>query len=158
MRWTFFILITILNAGFYSGIAEAAVTLPAEPIEERPAAINIPRDPAFPLSERLKNPEEIRIVALGDSGTGSPDQMTVARTLEKFCVEKGCDLGLLLGVSGAAGSGRPVEGPGPRALFVSAELGFPYLRIKKNELIVQMVSANGGLRYSLTIPRTHPEQ
>ncbi len=63
------------------------------------------------------------------------------------------DCGLPLVVSGAAGTLRPVKDQGPRTLFLSVELGFTYLIVKENELIVQMVSAEGDVRYSLTIPK-----
>jgi hypothetical protein len=36
------------------------------------------------------------------------------------------------------------------------ELGFTYLIVKEDELIVQMVSAEGDVRYSLTISKAPP--
>ncbi len=40
---------------------------------------------------------EIRVVLLGDTGSGNSQQKQVAAAMEKTCAEKGCDLVLLLG-------------------------------------------------------------
>ena len=63
------------------------------------------------------------------------------------------DCGLPLLVSGSAGKLRPEEETGPRALFNLPEPGFAYLWIKKNEMIVQVLSAEGKIRYQLIIPK-----
>ncbi len=320
-KFVLMVLLTLLCSVISGANVRAAATLPKEPVAENPISIVIPRDLPLTLPEQNLENRGIRIVAIGDSGTGSPDQIKVARAMEKFCAEKGCDLGLLLGdnfhpagvksvddpqfvekfekpyaglgipffailgahdwgrkgemynwkaqieynrrsktwhmpsdvysvtwgdlkiialntnsfprskiqkqwllqelensparwklvmghehihaygyhgdtdflvqdvlpvlcgradlylsshehslqvlkadcglplvVSGAGGTVRPVKDPGPKGLFVSAELGFAYLQVKKNELIVQMVSANGDIRYSLIIPKSLPPQ
>ena len=63
------------------------------------------------------------------------------------------DCGLPLLVSGSAGKLRPEEETGPRALFNLPEPGFAYLWIKNNEMIVQVLSAEGKIRYQLIIPK-----
>jgi tartrate-resistant acid phosphatase type 5 len=314
----FFIMffISLLSAGVFGGNSEASATLPKDPIAEKPVSMVIPRDLPFLPAQKEMEARGLRIIALGDSGTGSPDQMKVARAIEKFCAEKGCDLGILLGdnfqpagvqsvedpqfiekfekpyanlgipffailgahdwgrkgamynwkaqieytgrskswvmpsdvysvtwadlklialntnsfprstiqkewllkelenspvhwnlvmghehihaygyhgdtdflvrdvlpllcgradlylsshehslqvlkadcglplvVSGAAGTVRPVKDQGPRALFVSSELGFAYLQVKKEELIIQIISVDENVRFALTIPK-----
>ena len=64
------------------------------------------------------------------------------------------ECGLLLLVSGSAGKLRPEEETGPRALFNLPEPGFAYLWIKKNEMIVQVLSAEGAIRYQMVIPES----
>lgn len=61
------------------------------------------------------------------------------------------DCGLPLLVSGSAGKLRPEEETGPRALYNLPEPGFAYLRIKKNEMLVQVLSAEGKICYELTV-------
>lgn len=39
----------------------------------------------------------IKILAFGDSGTGSQTQMNVAKTMQKVCLKDGCDFAILLG-------------------------------------------------------------
>jgi tartrate-resistant acid phosphatase type 5 len=63
------------------------------------------------------------------------------------------DCGLPLVVSGSAGKLRPEEETGPRALFNLTEPGFAYLWIKKNEIVVHIVSAAGEVRYQMVIPK-----
>ena len=63
------------------------------------------------------------------------------------------DCGLPLVISGAAGILRPVKYQGPRALFLSVEHGFTYLIVKEDDLIVQMVSEEGEVRYQMVIPK-----
>lgn len=61
------------------------------------------------------------------------------------------DCGLPLLVSGSAGKLRPEEETGPRALFNLPEPGFAYLWIKKNEIVVNVLSAEGKIRYELIV-------
>jgi len=68
------------------------------------------------------------------------------------------DCGLPLVVSGAAGTLRPAKDQGPRALFLSVELGFTYLIVKEDELIIQMVSAEGEVRYQMVIPKEFSDE
>ncbi len=63
------------------------------------------------------------------------------------------DCGLPLLVSGSAGKLRPEEETGPRALFNLPEPGFAYLWIKRNEMLVQVLSAEGKIRYALTVSK-----
>ena len=63
------------------------------------------------------------------------------------------DCGLPLVVSGSAGKLRPEEETGPRALFNLPEPGFAYLWIKKDEMIVQILSDQGIVRYQMVIPK-----
>jgi tartrate-resistant acid phosphatase type 5 len=59
------------------------------------------------------------------------------------------ECGLPLLVSGSAGKLRPEVETGPRALFNLPEPGFAYLWIKNNEMIVQVLSAEGAIRYQM---------
>ena len=63
------------------------------------------------------------------------------------------DCGLPRLVSGSAGKLRAEEETGPRALFNLPEPGFAYLWIKKNEIILQVISAVGKVRYQLVVPK-----
>lgn len=42
-------------------------------------------------------PASVRFFAMGDQGTGDPDQGNVARAVFELCQRSGCDFGLLLG-------------------------------------------------------------
>ncbi len=63
------------------------------------------------------------------------------------------DCGLPLLISGAAGKLRPEKETGPRSLFAAPELGFTYLRVKDDVILVQMVSAEGKILYSSAVPK-----
>jgi tartrate-resistant acid phosphatase type 5 len=63
------------------------------------------------------------------------------------------ECGLPLLVSGAAGKLRPEEETGSRALFNLPESGFAYLRIKKDEMVIQVLSADGKIRYELIVSK-----
>ena len=63
------------------------------------------------------------------------------------------DCGLPLLVSGSAGKLRAEEETGPRALFNLPEPGFAYLWIKRNEMIVNVLSAEGKIRYELIVSK-----
>jgi tartrate-resistant acid phosphatase type 5 len=63
------------------------------------------------------------------------------------------DCGLPLLVSGSGGKLRPEEETGPRALFNLPEPGFAYLRIKNNEMVIQVLSAEGKIRYELIVSK-----
>jgi tartrate-resistant acid phosphatase type 5 len=63
------------------------------------------------------------------------------------------DCGLPLLVSGSAGKLRPEEETGPRALFNLPEPGFAFLWIKNNEMLIQVLSAEGKIRYELTVSK-----
>ena len=63
------------------------------------------------------------------------------------------ECGLPLVVSGSAGKLRPEEETGPRALFNMPEPGFAHLWIKKNEIIVKIISVAGEIRYQMVIPK-----
>ena len=39
----------------------------------------------------------LKLIALGDTGTGNNDQLEVSQGMAKVCEESGCDLVLLLG-------------------------------------------------------------
>lgn len=56
---------------------------------------------AFPdlvsIEPPLRDPDVLRFVALGDTGTGSSGQRQVARLAQRLCLEPGCDFLLLLG-------------------------------------------------------------
>jgi tartrate-resistant acid phosphatase type 5 len=63
------------------------------------------------------------------------------------------DCGLPLVVSGSAGKLRPEEETGPHTLFNLPEPGFAYLWIKRNELIIQVLSADGVVRYQQVVSK-----
>lgn len=70
------------------------------------------------------------------------------------------DCGLPLLISGAGGKLRPEKETGPRGLFAAPELGFTYLQVKDGVILVQMVSAEGKILYSSSLPkqkRTDPK-
>jgi tartrate-resistant acid phosphatase type 5 len=64
------------------------------------------------------------------------------------------DCGLTMVVSASAGKLRQEPETGPRALFNLPEPGFAHLWIKKNELIVRILSDRGEVRYQMVIPKT----
>ncbi len=63
------------------------------------------------------------------------------------------DCGLPLIVSGAAGMFRTEKETGPRSLFAAPELGFAYLQVKDDVILVQMVSAEGKILYSSSVSK-----
>jgi tartrate-resistant acid phosphatase type 5 len=66
------------------------------------------------------------------------------------------ECGLPLLVSGSAGKLRPEEETGPRTLFNLPEPGFAYLWIKENEIIIQVLSSEGEVRFQLVVPKDPP--
>jgi tartrate-resistant acid phosphatase type 5 len=131
MRFAVLIIITLSTVGWLTGFSEAAATLPNEPIKEQPASIVIPRDISLGISEQEKALKEIRIIAFGDSGTGDEGQMKVARAMEKFCVEQGCHLGLMLGDNFQPVGVRSVDDPQFIEKFERpyAGIGIPFFAI-----------------------------
>jgi tartrate-resistant acid phosphatase type 5 len=63
------------------------------------------------------------------------------------------DYGLPLLVSGSGGKLRPDRIKGPHSRFASDVFGFSYLQVKDGELIVQIVSAGGGILCDSVISR-----
>jgi len=63
------------------------------------------------------------------------------------------DCGLPLLISGAGGKLRPEKETGPRSLFAAPELGFTYLQVKENVIRMQVVSAEGNILYSFSLPK-----
>jgi hypothetical protein len=63
------------------------------------------------------------------------------------------DCGLPQIVSGSAGKLRTENPSGPRTLFAAAELGFTYLQVQHDAILVQEISARGEVRYSFAVPR-----
>ena len=63
------------------------------------------------------------------------------------------ECGLPLLVSGSAGKLRAEEETGPRTLFNLPEPGFAYLWIKSNEMTVQILSAEGKIRYQMILSK-----
>jgi tartrate-resistant acid phosphatase type 5 len=61
------------------------------------------------------------------------------------------DCGLPLLISGAAGKLRPEKETGPHSLFAAPVLGFTYLQVKENVILVQVVSAEGAILYSSSL-------
>jgi len=61
------------------------------------------------------------------------------------------DCGLPLFISGAGGKLRPEKETGPRSLFAAPELGFTYLQVKENVILVKVVSAEGEIMYSSSL-------
>jgi tartrate-resistant acid phosphatase type 5 len=62
------------------------------------------------------------------------------------------DCGLPLLISAAAGKLRPEKETGPRSLFAAPELGFAYLQVRENVILVQVVSTEGEILYSFSVP------
>ncbi len=56
-----------------------------------------PTPSASPIPTETPSAETVRFFAFGDWGTGEQPQKDVATALEKFCPDRGCDFGLLLG-------------------------------------------------------------
>lgn len=50
-----------------------------------------------PSTDPCADPDVVQFVALGDAGTGSPDQYAVADAIEQVCAERCCDFALYLG-------------------------------------------------------------
>lgn len=76
----------------------------------------------------------IRLVALGDTGTGSPEQYQVAAAIKDKCDADGCDFGVLLGdnfyPSGVSGVDDPQWQE--KLELPYAELDFPFYMILGN--------------------------
>lgn len=53
--------------------------------------------PTTPSTDPCADPDVVQFVALGDAGTGSPDQYAVADAIEQVCAERCCDFALYLG-------------------------------------------------------------
>lgn len=131
MWFAMMVFISLFCAGIFVGNAEASATLPKDPVAEKPVSIVIPRDlPSLPAPEEVEA-RGLRIIAIGDSGTGSQDQEKVARAIEKFCAEKGCDLGILLGDNFHPAGVQSVDDPQFVEKFEKpyAKLGIPFFAI-----------------------------
>lgn len=63
------------------------------------------------------------------------------------------DCGLPLLISGAGGKLRPEKEKGPRSLFAAPELGFTYLQVKADVILLQVVSVDGEILYSSSLPK-----
>lgn len=63
------------------------------------------------------------------------------------------ECGLPLLISGAGGKLRPEKETGPRSLFAAPELGFTYLQVKENVILVQVISAAGEILFSTSLPK-----
>lgn len=87
MSWLIFLL------GFFLGIV---FWIYATKLLEQKACLNPYRDP-LPFKALNGDAEELKILILGDTGSGDDNQQRVADSSAKTCEIQGCDLVLLLG-------------------------------------------------------------
>jgi tartrate-resistant acid phosphatase type 5 len=85
---------------------------------------------------------------------GKVDLYLAAHEHKQQVLKAECGLPLL--VSGSGGKLRPEAETGPRALFNLPEPGFAHLWVKKDELVVRILSDRGEVRYQLVIPKRPP--
>ncbi|MBX3193206.1 MAG: metallophosphoesterase [Labilithrix sp.] len=73
-------------------------------------------------------PKVVRFVAMGDTGTGSNDQIKVGNTISAFCKSRGCDFVTLLGDniydSGASSADDPIWQTHFETPYAAIELDF----------------------------------
>lgn len=69
-------------------------------------------DAGSPGTNNPATPSVVRFIAMGDTGTGSNDQIKVGNTISAFCKSRGCDFVTLLGDniydSGASSADDPI--------------------------------------------------
>lgn len=90
--------------------------------------------------------DELRVVVMGDQGTGSAVQLGVARAMQAVCQQNGCDLGIGLGDNFyRAGPKRP-DSPLFKERFADlyGPLGIPFLMIPGNHDESWLVGGDGA--------------
>ncbi|WP_345464930.1 metallophosphoesterase [Deinococcus carri] len=100
-----------------------AVTGPASPLRGGVVAILTPA-----------TPDHVRVVVMGDQGTGTQVQRRVAAAMREVCGRDGCDLGVGLGDSFYPAGPKDAASPLFRERFadVYGPLGFPFLMVAGN--------------------------
>ncbi|PTA67917.1 acid phosphatase [Deinococcus arcticus] len=80
------------------------------------------------------HPERLRLVVMGDQGTGTETQWQVARAMAAVCAAQGCDLGAALGDNFYPAGPREVTSPLFRERFEVpyGPLGIPFIMVPGN--------------------------
>ncbi|GAQ22310.1 acid phosphatase [Deinococcus grandis] len=90
--------------------------------------------------------ERLRVLVMGDQGTGSEVQRRVAAAMREVCAREGCDLGVALGDNFYPAGPKDVSSPLFRERFadVYGPLGFPFLVVPGNHDESWLVGGDGA--------------
>lgn len=90
--------------------------------------------------------ERLRVLVMGDQGTGTDVQRRVAAAMREVCVREGCDLGVGLGDNFYPSGPREVNSPLFRERFadVYGPLGVPFLMVPGNHDESWLVGGDGA--------------
>lgn len=98
------------------------VTGPVQPLPDLTATISIP------------DPERLRVIVMGDQGTGTEVQRRVAAAMQAVCAAQGCDLGIGLGDNFYPAGPKSADSPLFKTRFedLYGPLNIPFLMIPGN--------------------------
>lgn len=99
-----------------------AITGPVQPLPDLTATITIP------------DPERLRVIVMGDQGTGTEVQRQVAAAMQAVCAAQGCDLGIGLGDNFYPAGPKSADSPLFKTRFENlyGPLNIPFLMIPGN--------------------------
>jgi len=106
-------------------------------------------DDVVPVEITPFRSDHLRLIALGDTGTGNEDQRKVAEGMAKICEQSGCDLVLLLGDNFYPDGVNSTVDPQFKSKFelVYQKLNLPFFAVLGNHDVRQ--NALSQLIYSL---------
>ena len=99
-----------------------AISGPVQPLPDLTATLTIP------------DPQHLRVIVMGDQGTGTEVQRRVAAAMQTVCAAQGCDLGIGLGDNFYPAGPREVNSPLFKSRFadVYGPLNIPFLMVPGN--------------------------
>ncbi|GGR89952.1 metallophosphoesterase [Deinococcus sedimenti] len=106
---------------------------------------------------------QVRVVVMGDQGTGTDVQRRVAAAMQGVCAREGCDLGVALGDNFYPAGPKDVNSPLFRERFadVYGPLGFPFLVVPGNHDESWLVGGDGadarGADVQVAYSRVNPQ-
>ena len=95
---------------------------PVQPLPDLTATLTLP------------DPQRLRVVVMGDQGTGTEVQRRVAAAMQAVCAAQGCDLGIGLGDNFYPAGPRSADSPLFKARFADlyGPLNIPFLMVPGN--------------------------
>ncbi|EYB68822.1 acid phosphatase [Deinococcus phoenicis] len=129
-----------------------AVTGPVSPLPDVVAALPAPA-----------NPGRVRVIVMGDQGTGTDVQRRVAAAMRTVCQRDGCDLGVGLGDNFYPAGPKDAASPLFRERFAEmyGALGIPFLMVAGNHDESWLRGGDGadarGAEAQVAYARTNPQ-
>ncbi|GAA5532934.1 metallophosphoesterase [Deinococcus aluminii] len=129
-----------------------AVIGPSSPLPDVTASLPLPTTPA-----------QVRVVVMGDQGTGTEVQRRVAAAMRAVCLRDGCDLGVGLGDNFYPAGPHDPASPLFRERFAElyGPLGVPFLMVAGNHDESWLLGGDGadarGADAEVAYARTHPQ-